>query len=204
MVHLQVGEGGGAPWAPVDDPLSAVDEALIVQVDERGTHGEAGTFVEGEAAASPVAGRSESLVLLVYCVAVSPYPVPHALEEALAAKLLPREAGLILGVFRGFLRQAALHHDLGGNAGVVGAGEPERGLSLHAVPPDHDVREGGLERVAEVKLPRHVGRRHYDHERLLLGVDCGREVAAVDPGAVEALLNCARIVGFGYVSCRVI
>ena len=39
VFHLQVGQGRGAAGTPVDDALVAVDEALVVQVDEGGADG---------------------------------------------------------------------------------------------------------------------------------------------------------------------
>ncbi|MBA7599405.1 hypothetical protein ES703_06438 [subsurface metagenome] len=38
MFHLQVGEGGGATRAPVNDALPAVNEALLIKADEGGAH----------------------------------------------------------------------------------------------------------------------------------------------------------------------
>lgn len=47
-----------------------------------------------------------------------------------------------------------------GNAGVVGAGEPERGTTAHAVEPHHDVLQCHEHGVAHVQAPRHVRWRH--------------------------------------------
>ena len=114
VLDLQVREGGGAARAPVDDALAAVDEALAVEVDERGADRQAGALVQCEGAARPVAGGAEPLGLLVDAVAVPVNPLPDRLDELLPAQLVPGEA--VAG-------QHALDHDLGRYAGVVGAGQ---------------------------------------------------------------------------------
>ena len=112
VLDLQVGEGGGATRAPVDDALAAVDEPLAVEVDEGGAHGQAGALVQRESTSRPVAGGAEPLDLLVDTVAVLVHPIPDRLDELLAAQLVPGYA--VPG-------QHALYDDLGRYAGVVGA-----------------------------------------------------------------------------------
>ena len=112
VLDLQVGEGGGATRAPVDDALAAVDEPLAVEVDEGGAHGQAGALVQRESTSRPVAGGAEPLDLLVDTVAVLVDPIPDRLDELLAAQLVPGYA--VPG-------QHALYDDLGRYAGVVGA-----------------------------------------------------------------------------------
>ena len=51
----------------------------------------------------------------------------------------------------------ALHHHLRGDAGVVGAGQPERVVAEHAMPADDDVDLGVLEHVAHVQDPVTLG-----------------------------------------------
>ncbi len=58
-LHFEVGEGGGAAGAPVHDALTLVDEALVVQVLEHGTHGAGGAGVHRETLAGPVARRAQ-------------------------------------------------------------------------------------------------------------------------------------------------
>ena len=53
-----------------------------------------------------------------------------------------------------FVGELALDHHLGGDAGVVGAGQPERVVAAHAVPADGDIDLGVLEHVAHVERRR--------------------------------------------------
>ena len=63
------------------------------------------------------------------------------------------------GVFGVWLRVWGPRH-LGGDAGVVGAGEPERGAAAHARVAHHHVLQRHEHGVAHVQPPRHVRRRH--------------------------------------------
>ena len=57
-----------------------------------------------------------------------------------------------------------LDHHLGGDAGVVGAREPEGLVAEHAVPADEDVHLGLVEHVAHVEAAGDVGRRQENRE----------------------------------------
>jgi hypothetical protein len=85
-------------------------------------------------------------------------PLPHAGDEVLAAQFLARQA-LVL--------QLALHHDLRGDARVVGARHPQRVVAAHAVVARQRVHDGLVERMAHVQRARDVGRRQLDRERRL-------------------------------------
>jgi hypothetical protein len=92
------------------------------------------------------------------------------------------------------LLQLALHHDLGGNAGVVGAGNPHGVEARHAVVARQAVHDGLVERVAHVQRAGHVGRRQLDGERGLTGLWCLR--AAETGHAITALLPLGAPTGF--------
>ncbi len=72
-------------------------------------------------------------------------PLPDALDERLAAEVV---AGLAL------LGQLALDDVLGGDAGVVHAGQPQRLVALHAPAAGQGVDERVLEGVAQVQATR--------------------------------------------------
>ena len=153
---FEIADGGLAARAPVDDVRAAVDEALMVEADEGFAHGEGAGLVHGEVLAAPVDGDAEALHLLEDGSAVVTPPLPYALDEGLAAQLLARAA---------FLGQLALDHHLRGDAGVVGAGNPEGAAAAHAAPAGEDVHLRLVEHVAHVQAARDVGRRQQDGER---------------------------------------
>ena len=192
ILHLRVGEGGGAVGTPVNDAAALVDEALIVHlhkdVADRG--GEA--LVHGEARPGPVAGGAQLLLLLHDSPAVLGLPVPDALQEFVPAQVVAGEA--LLGA------QGLLHLNLGGDARVVGAGDPQRGVALHPLEADEDVLHGAVHGVAHVELAGDVGRRHHDGKGLLVRVPAALKAAVSLPHPVDAAFDLLGFVCFGKFS----
>ena len=58
--------------------------------------------------------------------------------------------------------ELAFHHDLGGDAGVVGARLPQGVVARHAVIAGERVHQGVLEGVPHVQRAGDVGRRQHD------------------------------------------
>ena len=117
-------------------------------------------------------------------------PVPAFGHKSLAADLL---AAASLGP------QFFLHLQLGGDAGVVGAGHPQRGPALHAIVANHQVFQGDGEGVALVQHAGHVGRGNADDKGLAIGIAgvFRLEPAVLLPPLVETLFRRAEIVSFG-------
>ncbi len=155
VLHFEVGDGGLDAWVPVDDVGAAVDEALFVEADEGFFDRDAEAVVHGEVFAGPIDGGAEALHLVEDGSAVELAPAPDALDEGLAAKLF---AG---GAFGGEL---TLDHHLGGDAGVVGAGDPDGKVTQHAVPAGEDVHLRLVQHVAHVQTSGDVGRGEEDGE----------------------------------------
>ena len=178
VLHLGVRQGGDAVGAPVDDPAALVDEALLVELTEGLPHGLGAPLVHGEPGPVPVAGGPQLLLLGHDAVAVLMLPGPHPLQELLPAQVVAGEALLH--------PQLLLHLDLGGDAGMVRAGDPQGGVALHPLKADQDVLEGAVHGVAHVELPGDVGRGHDNGVRLLLSIaDAGKALVflplLVDP-----------------------
>ena len=169
---------------PVDEALAAVDQAVVVEADEGLAHRRGQSLVHGEAFVGPVDGRSHPSHLAGDGAARVLLPPPDALHEGAAAEVL---AGESLGV------DLALHHHLGRDARVVGAGLPERPAPVHAVVADQRVHDRVLERVAHVQRAGHVGGRNHDAVRLAAGA--GDEVSLPLPALVPPLLYLVGVVG---------
>jgi len=60
--------------------------------------------------------------------------------------------------------QLALHHDLGGDAGMVGSGNPRGVKACHAVVAGEAVHDGLVKRMAHVQSARDVGRRELNRK----------------------------------------
>ncbi len=195
VFHFEVRDGGLEARRPVDQARAAIDESLFVEAHEGFAHGAAQAVVEGEALALPVAGGAQAADLSRDLVGVLVFPLPGALEEFLAAQFLARD---LLGA-----QQVTLHHQLRGDARMVGARHPQRGITLHAVIADHQVFHADEHGVTEMQFARHVRRRDGDHERLDRRVEVGfvrvvvrLEVAALFPHLVDARLGGLEVVCF--------
>ena len=73
------------------------------------------------------------------------------------------------------------------------AWQPQRPAAVHACPADHDVLERHKHGVPHVQRPRHVRRRHANHERLAVAL--GREVAALLPPGKQGEKVTSAVVG---------
>ncbi len=78
--------------------------------------------------------------------------------SCLAAQVVPRLAF--------FFPQPPFDDRLRGDAGVVGAGHPERVEALHPLHANQDVLQRVVQGVAQVQRAGHVGRRNHDRKGL--------------------------------------
>ena len=119
--HLVVADGRLQEGVPVHQPLAAIDFALLEEREERLADRPGADLVEREAGPLPVAATAHLLQLADDPGLVGVLPLPDAIHQPLAAEFVPAE--LLL------LQQPPLDHRLGGDAGVVGAGQPEASRS---------------------------------------------------------------------------
>ena len=192
VVDLDVGDGGAAVDAPIDEALGAVDEAVVVEVLEGGADGELALLVHRERLARPVRRGAQAAVLQGDATAALADELPGALQERLAADVVAGDA---------LARQVALDDGVHGDGGVVDAGLPEGVVAEHAVPAGEGVLDRGGEGVPHVQLTGEVGRRHDDRERLRVrGAPAGGlEEATGLPPLVQRDLDRLRLVGGGHV-----
>ena len=169
--HLQIAHGAHQHRVPVHQTLAAVNQALFIQLHKGFCHRFGQLFVHGEVLAAPVHAVAHSAHLGGDSVSRFFFPLPHLLGEGLAPQVVAADVLLL---------QLALHHDLGGNAGVVGARNPSGVKAGHAVVAGQAVHDGLVERVPHMQRAGHVGRRQLDGEVLTLGGGCriGRAGAA--------------------------
>ena len=167
--------------APVDDPVVAVDPAALVQVDEEAHDGADVVLVHREALALVVERAPEPPELAHDHAAVLAEPLPHALDERVAADLLAR------GALRA---QLLLDDGLRRDAGVVEARLPERVEAAHPVPADERVLDRrAVQGVAHVERAGHVRRRDRDRRTPRPGIGVGVVEALVLPGLLPAFLD---------------
>ena len=188
VFHFIVGQGRVATRAPVDDVVALVDQAVVVEPHKNLAHSSGKAFVHGKAQARPVYGIAQGACLIENAVAVFVAPFPHPVNKSLAAKILAALA---------FLGQGAFHHVLGGNARMVGAGNPKHVLALLAGMTAKHVDKGMVERVPYVQRARDVGRRNDNGIRLAGGVRIGRKGFVILPVLAPPGFNVMGLIALG-------
>ena len=152
---LFIGKRGKENGIPVHHAVTAVDETFVEQLGEYTGNLRGVYVVHGEALALPVAGAAELLELVDDDTAVFILPLPYHVHEILAAYIEAGAGRILLGKF-------LFHAGLGGNTGVVGAGQPEHFLSFLAGAAGKNILNCIVQHVAHVQHTCHIGRGDYD------------------------------------------
>lgn len=177
---LLVGERRLQCRGPIDDALAPVDEPFVVEADEDLADSIGGALIHGEERAAPIAGDPQGAHLLQDDAAVALLPLPDPLEEGIAPECLPAQA---LG------SKLLFDLDLGGDAGVVNAGEPAHLVAQHAMPADVDVLQRDVEHVPEMQHPRYIRRRHQDAVGRAPGEGTRPEELGIQPCRIPSALH---------------
>ena len=188
VLDLDVRERRVARRAPVRDARPLIDQPLLVKAHENFAHGARAALVHREPLALPVARSAERPELVHDAAAVLLLPLPDALRELLAPKLV---------AVRSLCAKRRLHLRLRRDARMVAARHPKSIIALHTPPADQDVLQGVVERVPHMQLPRHIGRRDHDGKRLLALLRLGMEEMVLLPELVPLLLKRLRIINLG-------
>ena len=151
--HLLVAQSGESLGFPVYHAHTAVDQALVVQIDKHLDNALAAGFIHGESGAVPVARSAELAQLLEDDATVLLGPRPGVLEELLAGEV---------GLFDALRGEFVHHLGFGGDRSVVGTGHPESILALHARAADEDILDCVVEHVPHVKHTGYIRRRDND------------------------------------------
>ena len=171
VLDLEIGDRGLEMRVPVDQPLAAIDQPLVVHIDEDLDHGvvEIALFAVGAPGAPDMvkALRDQSQEAprrLSWSMMVPPDCLFHSqtFRKRVAAHFAPRRLPVV--------GQFALDHHLGGDAGVVLSRLPERVEPAHPVPADQDVLQRVVEGVAHMQRAGDVGRRDHDRKRFRPGL----------------------------------
>ena len=189
-IDLLIGEGGLGGGVPIDHALAAIDQGFIVKLDEHFLNAERVLRVHGETLAGPIAGSAQHLELLDDDAAVLLLPLPHFLQELLAAEV-------VAGFHEAEFAQILLDNGLRGNAGVVRAGQPQHFAPLHAGQAGQDVLDGVVEDVPQGEHAGDVGGRNDNGVGRLARQRIGDKALPVEPELAPFLLNGLGFVGFG-------
>ena len=151
--NLLVADGCQGLGVPVHHTHTAVDKALVIQIDKHTDDALIPNVVHGEGGAVPVARGAQFAQLLEDNASVFLFPLPCVLEE-----LVARQAALVDAAFF----EHGHHLCLCGNGGVVGAGNPAGIKAEHTGTAYQHILNGVVEHVAHVQHTRHIGRRYHN------------------------------------------
>ena len=187
-LRLFIRQRGAAARAPMDDAMAFVHEAVFVQAHERFAYRLRESGGERVGGARPVGARSDRFELIQDLAAGVLHELGHLLHERPASHVEARLAG----------GSELLFHDvLRGDAGVVGARQPERLIARHTAPADEHVLYRVVEAMPHVQHRRHIGRRNHNDERLARGgaFGMGGEHPVLGPLGVPGGLSSGSVVG---------
>ncbi len=198
VFDLVVGQGGMAARAPVDDVVSLVDQAFLIQADKNLADGGGQPGIHGEAFALPVTGRAQPLQLVDDRPAFLRPPAPDLFDEGLAAEVVTAFA---------FQGQLTFDDVLGGDAGVIGAGNPHGIVAAHPVITGEDILEGIVQGVANVEDAGDVGWGDDDGEGGSAWLHGRRKALFLLPALQPLLFNFAKFIALAqqlfFVRCHV-
>ena len=186
---LVIADGRLEEGVPVHKPFATANEALLEEPQERRTDSNRALVVEREASAIPVAARAQVPQLAENPLLVLLFPGPDPLHQLLPAEVVPREFFL--------LQQPPLDNRLRRDAGMVGAGHPEREESLHSPRADEHVLERVVERVAQMEGAGDIRRRDDNRKDFPTGLGLGVPGAVGIPERAAAGLRRLMIVMLG-------
>ena len=187
--HFQIRKHRLVVGTPVDDAISAIDQALVIQAYEGLTHGARKILVHREPFARPIDRRAFAPYLIQNLSAVFLLPLPDSLDELFASQVVSRLP---------FLLQLARNHQLRRDTGMIHSRQPQRSPSQHTFVSRQHIHHGVLKRVAHVQRARDVRRRNYNRKnrRVRIRIYLRREIAALFPTRVMMRLGCFWIVDF--------
>ena len=191
VFHFQVRHCALQHRVPADQALAAVNQALLVQLHKGLGHHFGQLVVHGEVLARPVYAIAHAAHLLRDGVARLFFPFPHFGHKVFAC--FGRRWAHVVAA-NTLALQLALHHNLRGNAGVVGAGNPCSVVAHHAVVAREAVHDGLVEGMAHVQGACDVGWGQLDGEAG--GVCLWRLAAAMAGNAVAAFFPFGAPVSF--------
>ncbi len=187
-VHFQVGQGGPAAGAPVDDVVAPVDEPLFEKPDENFTHRPGQPFVHGKTHPGPVHGSAHALNLVEDLPPVLLLPLPDLFDEFVPPQILSALA---------LCGQSPLHHVLGGNAGMVHTRNPKDLVPFLPVVAAQNILQGEIQGMAHMQTAGDVRGRNDNGVRFSRSIRIRGEGFLLLPVVDPFLFNVLWFVSLG-------
>ena len=164
--NFVIRQGGERDGIPVHQPFAAVDQSILEEAEERLADGGGAHFIHREAGAVPIAGAAHRLELFDDRGFVLVLPLLHGGDELFPAKGHP---------FLALLQEAFFHDGLGGDAGMIRPGHPQRVATAHPVIANQTILERVVQGVPQVQRGRDIRRGNDDAVRLGVAPRLGME-----------------------------
>ncbi len=188
MLHLNIRNGRMTAGTPVDYVVPLINQALFIKVDKYFPHRPGTPFVHGKTLPAPVAGGTHQTQLAGDTVAIKMFPFPYPFQELFPPQIIFAKS---LG------RKGFLHPCLGGNTGMVGAGQPQAVIALHSPPAGQYILQGIVQSVAQMERTGNIGRRHNYGKRFFTAVVPGGKIIILFPVFIPFSFNTAGIINTG-------
>src|SRR5271166_1117785 len=170
---------------PVDEPLVTINEAFAIELDEDASHRRREARVHREAFAAPIRRDTEPAQLMDDGAARLLFPFPDARDEPRAAEIMFRLA---------LVGELIANHNLGSNAGVIGAGLPQHVATPHALIADQHILQRKVQSVPNMKATGNVWGRHHDGVGPPVAVGIGGKTTGTLPQRIAARLYGGRMI----------
>ena len=180
---LVVRDSGGAVGAPVDDALTAIDQAVMIPIAKHATHGLGIIGIHGKALVVEVDRAAHALDLLDDDAAVLMGPIPAGVDKLVATDLQAADALAL---------ELLIDFGLRGDTRVIGTEHPARGLTAHARHTDDGILNRVVGSVTHVELTGDIGGRNGDGA--VAHASATLVVAAIEPLLQDLGLVLRRVV----------
>src|SRR5215510_468381 len=142
MNDFDVGQRCLASWAPVNESLRSVQQAVLPEANEGFLHRKRKALVHGKTLVLPIAGDAERFELVQDRASRFFFPFPDSGNELVTPNLCSAQP---------LSGQTALDDVLRRDAGVVCPRDPEHAIAIHSFVTTQDILKRVVERMAHMQ-----------------------------------------------------
>src|SRR5262245_26644558 len=151
MNDFDVGQRCLAAWAPVNESLRSVQQAVFPEANEGFLHRKRKALVHGKTLMLPIAGDTERLELVQNRASRFFFPFPDSGHELVAPNLCSAQP---------LSGQTALDDVLRRDAGMVRPRDPEHAIAIHSFVTKQDILKRVVVSMAQFQNYGHIWLRY--------------------------------------------
>ena len=187
IFHLGIGQRSFAVRAPINDAITAINQALVIETHKYLRHSLAAAFIHGKAFPLPIARRTKVAKLLYDGGAVFVPPSPGALQEAITSNILFRDP-LFCHLFDNL--------DLSCNRGMIRARHPECFISAHALISNKNILQCFIDGMPHMQPTSDVRRRNNNGIWWFSSIGACMKISVFFPLFIKCGFHTRVVVGF--------